>query len=63
MRALTNVNLVLWALLYFAWRPYTALVGWADPASVEVRWILAVTAFLQVVLFGFRIRRRRPVLG
>ena len=63
MRALTIINLALWAVLFVAWMPYTALVGWADPTSVEVRWILVVTAFLQVVLFGFRIRRRRPVLG
>jgi hypothetical protein len=63
MRALTIVNLILWVALFLAWMPYTALVGWADPASVEVRWILAVTACLQAFLFGLRIRRRRPVLG
>lgn len=63
MRVLTIVNLVLWGVLFVAWVPYTSIVGWADPASVEVRWILAVTAFLQVALFAFRIQRRRPVLG
>ena len=63
MRALTIVNLVLWGALFLFWMPYTALVGWGDPASVEVRWILAVAAALQLVLFGLRIRRRRPVLG
>jgi hypothetical protein len=63
MRAMTIVNLVLWGVLFLAWMPYTALVGWSDPASVEVRWILVLTAFLQVALFGLRIRRHRPVLG
>lgn len=63
MRVLTIVNLVLWVVLFLAWIPYTSFVGWADPASVEVRWILVLTASLQVVLFAFRIRRHRPVLG
>jgi hypothetical protein len=63
MRVLTIVNLALWIVLFVGWIPYTSLVGWADPTSVEVRWILTVTAFLQVALFGLRIQRRRPVLG
>lgn len=63
MRALTIVNIVLWALLFLASIPYTALVGWSDPVSVEVRWILAVTAALMAVLLAVRIRRHRPVLG
>lgn len=63
MRLLTIVNLCLWLVLFVAWIPYTALVGAEDPASVEVRWILMVTAFLMAVLFALRIRRKRPVLG
>ena len=63
MRALTIVNLVLWVLLFLASIPYTALAGWSDPVSVEVRWILAVSAALLAVLFTLRIRRHRPVLG
>ena len=63
MRFLTIVNLVLWSVLFLAWMPYTALVGSADSVSVEVRWILAVTAVLQAGLFGLRIRRHRPALG
>jgi MYXO-CTERM domain-containing protein len=63
MRALTIVNLVLWMVLFAAWIPYTAVVGISDPASVEVRTILAVTAFLMGLLAAVRIRRRRPVLG
>jgi hypothetical protein len=63
MRALTIVNLSLWLALFLAWIPYTALVGFADPVSIEVRWILAVTAGLITLLVSFRIWRRRPVLG
>ena len=63
MRALTIVNLVIWAILFVAWTPYTLAVGWSDPASVEVRWILSITAGLQMALFGLRIARHRPVLG
>jgi hypothetical protein len=63
MRLLTIVNLSVWTVLFFAWIPYTALVGFADPVSVEVRWILAITAVLMTLLAAFRIWRRRPVLG
>lgn len=63
MRALTIVNLVLWVFLLVAWMPYALAAGWADPTSVEVRWILTITAGLQVALFGMRAARRRPVLG
>jgi hypothetical protein len=63
MRALTVVNLLLWAVLFVAWIPYTLMVGPMDPASVEVRWILCITAALQLALFGLRMARRRPVLG
>jgi hypothetical protein len=63
MRLLTIVNLCLWVVLFMAWIPYTSLVGFADPVSVEVRWILVLSAFLMAVLFVLRIRRQRPVLG
>ena len=63
MRIITIVNLCLWALLFIGWAPYTALVGLNDPVSVEVRWILAITAGLQLLLVGYRMRVGRPVLG
>jgi hypothetical protein len=63
MRGLTIVNLSLWVALLLAWMPYTAMVGFSDPVSVEVRWILALSAFLLAVLFALRIRSKRPVLG
>ncbi|HET9782483.1 MAG TPA: hypothetical protein VFR33_11985 [Candidatus Dormibacteraeota bacterium] len=63
MRALTVVNLVLWVVLFIGWVAYTLLVGPMDPAVNEVRWILGVTACLQLALFGLRIARHRPVLG
>ena len=63
MRAFTIVNLCLWVVLFFAWIPYTAMAGSADPVSVEVRWILMVTAFLMAVLFALRVHRKRAVLG
>jgi membrane associated rhomboid family serine protease len=63
MRLLTIVNVCLWVVLFAAWIPYTALVGPADPASVEVRWILAVSAVLMGLLAVLRVRRRRPILG
>ena len=63
MRVLTIVNLCLWVVLFLAWIPYTALVGFTDPISVEVRWILAVTGVLMGLLGVLRVKRRRPVLG
>jgi len=63
MRVLTIVNGFLWTLLFVAWVPYTTTFGWSDPASIEVRWILAITAGLQLMLFALRLRRHAPVLG
>jgi hypothetical protein len=63
VRALTIVNLVLWVILLIAWTPYTLAAGWLDPTSIEVRWILTITAGLQIALFGLRMARHRPVLG
>ena len=63
MRVLTIVNLVLWAVLFVAWIPYTMEAGMADPISSEVTWILAVSAVLMGVLALVRIRNHRPVLG
>jgi hypothetical protein len=63
MRYLSILNLCLWCLLFIGWAPYTALVGFADPVSGEVRWILAITAALQLLLVGLRLRVGRPVLG
>jgi hypothetical protein len=63
MRVLTIVNISLWTVLFVAWIPYTMEVGFADSVSVEVRWILTISAFLMLALTAFRIRRKRPVLG
>jgi len=63
LRALTIVNLSLWTVLFIAWIPYTAQVGWADPISSEVSWIIATTAVLMVLLGFSRVRRHRPILG
>jgi hypothetical protein len=63
VRAITVVNLVLWTILFGAWIPYTLAAGWSDPISIQVRWILTVTAGLQMALFALRVSRHRPVLG
>jgi hypothetical protein len=63
VRVLTLVNLVLWVVLFTASIPYTLAAGWMDPTSVEVRWILTITAGMQIALFGLRVARHRPVLG
>jgi hypothetical protein len=63
VRVLTIVNLCLWSVLFLAWIPYTTIVGFTDPVSVEVRWFLTITAALMALLFALRLRRRRPVLG
>jgi hypothetical protein len=63
VRALTFVNLVLWLVLFGAWIPYTLAAGWMDPTSVEVRWILTMTAGMQLGLFELRRAMHRPVLG
>jgi len=63
LRILTVVNLSLWTALLLAWIPYTLEVGFADPISSEVRWILSVTALLLLLLGFVRLRGRRPLLG
>jgi hypothetical protein len=63
MRAFSILNLSLWCVLFVAWIPYLSLVGFGDRVSVEVLWILAVTAGLQLLQVGMRARARRPLLG
>ena len=63
LRILTVVNLSLWTVLVLAWIPYSLQVGFADPISSEVRWILATTAVLLILLGFVRLRKRRPLLG
>ena len=63
MRYFSLLNLCLWCVLFVAWIPYLALAGLGDRVSVEVLWILAVTAGLQLLLVGMRARARRPLLG
>ena len=63
MRAFSILNLSLWCVLFVGWIPYLSLVGFADRVSVEVFWILAVTAALQLLQVGRRARARSPLLG
>ncbi len=63
MRYFSVLNLCLWCVLFVAWIPYLTLVGFGDRVSVEVFWILAVTAGLQLLLVGMGARARRPLLG
>jgi len=63
LRVLTIVNLSLWGVLFLAWVPYTMRMGPADPVSTEVRFILAVTAVLLMILGVLRLRRRRLTAG
>jgi hypothetical protein len=63
LRVFTTVNLALWVALLGAWIPYTIAVGVSDPVSIKVRWILASTWAMMMVLALLRIRRGRPVLG
>jgi hypothetical protein len=63
MRYFSILNMCLWCVLFVAWLPYLALVGFGDRVSVEVLWILGVTAGLQLLLVGMRARAGRPVLG
>ena len=63
MRYFSILNLCLWSVLFVAWIPYLVLVGIGDRVSVEVLWILAVTAGLQLLLVGLRARSSRPLLG
>jgi hypothetical protein len=63
LRYFSLLNLCLWCVLFVAWIPYLALAGIGDRVSVEVLWILAVTAGLQLLLVGMRARARRPLLG
>ncbi len=63
MRVLTIVNLILWFVVFAIWAPYTASVGIYDTISVEVGWILFITAVLMGLLALLRIRRGRRVLG
>jgi hypothetical protein len=60
---MTIVNVALWAVLFVAWIPYTMAVGFSDPVSTEVRWILASTWVMMILLALLRMRRGRPVLG
>jgi hypothetical protein len=63
LRVFTIVNIAMWVVLFLAWIPYTMAVGFSDPVSTEVRWILASTWVLMMLLALLRVRRGRPVLG
>jgi hypothetical protein len=53
------VNVFLWCVLFVAWVPYARLAGATDPVTVQVAWILAVTAVLLAVHGVIRWRRFR----
>jgi hypothetical protein len=59
VRILFGLNLVLWCVLFFAWVPYVGMKSVGDPVSVQVGWILAVTAVLLAVQGAIRWRRYR----
>lgn len=63
MRVFTVVNAVLWLALFVMWLPYVSLFGLSDPVSQQVMLILGITAVLMAFLFGYRLSRRRPILG
>ena len=63
MRAFSILNLSLWCVLFVGWIPYLSLVGFGDRVSLEMFWILATTAGLQLLQVGMRARARRPLLG
>jgi hypothetical protein len=63
LRVSTIINIAMWVVLLLAWIPYTMAVGFSDPVSTEVRWILASTWVMMMLLVLLRIRRGRPVLG
>ncbi|HET7421136.1 MAG TPA: hypothetical protein VFL27_12215 [Candidatus Dormibacteraeota bacterium] len=59
MRFLFGFNLALWGVLFIGWVPYVGLRGIGDPVSVQVGFILAVTAVLLAVQSTIRWRRRQ----
>jgi len=63
LRVFTIVNLAMWAVLFLAWVPYTIAVGFNDRVSTEVRWVLASTWLMMMLLAVLRLRGRRPILG
>jgi hypothetical protein len=52
-------NLFLWCVLFVGWVPYLDMRGVADPVSVHVGVILAVTAVLLTAQGILRWRRRQ----
>jgi hypothetical protein len=53
------VNIFLWFVLCVGWLGYAGMAGIADPVSVRVGLILAVTAVLLTAQGVIRWRRRR----
>jgi hypothetical protein len=61
LRVFFAFNIFLWGVLFLGWLVYVGLMGLADPVSVRVGFILAVTAALLTVQGVIRWRRRRRV--
>jgi hypothetical protein len=61
LRVFFAFNLLLWCVLFLGWLGYVALMGLADPVSVRVGFVLAITAALLTVQGVIRWRRHRRV--
>jgi len=59
LRLFFGVDIVLWCVLFTAWLAYVEMMGPADPVSVQVAFILGITAAPLSILGYIRWRRRR----
>ena len=62
MRIFFAVNIFLWCVLFLGWVPYVAIAGISDPVSVQVGFILAITAGLLLAQGMIRWRRHRRAM-
>ena len=60
MRFFFGLNIFLWCVLLVAWAGYVGIMGVADEVSLQVGFILALTAVLLCSQGVIRWRRRRP---
>jgi len=58
MRFFFGLNIVLWCVLFVAWGGYVGIMGVADEVSLQVGFILALTAVLLCSQGLIRWRRR-----
>ena len=59
MRFFFALNIFLWCALLVAWGGYVGIMGLADAVSLQVGFILALTAVLLSAQGAIRWRRRR----